>query len=695
MKNVFFCLLALFAFIGCSEEEDEWNSENGGEIVIPQPYPNDVIDSKLFDIINLDYPGLEKVKTHHEAGELYFAAQELLNYYRLRGNVSNPALSLLNVTASDDDRLKANYAMEQSRFFVNNFYEDEKTKKPYSLEKDGKIDWGFSPENASAEYQKQLHRHQWFVPQAKVYRSSGDEKYIRSWIKVYADWLAQNPIPTAGPNTTTWWQLQVATRVTDQTELFEYYKNSVHFTPEWFSVFLVNFARHADFLKQYRYESEGNILIAQANALAYAGTLFPELKNAESWLNEGFGILNEQVSKQFLNDGMHIELSLHYHISTLANYYNVMKLAEANGLQNKLPGNFNESLQKAAEAVMHFTFPNFFNSKSKEYCVPAFNDSWKSNWTRSVLTRNFKRYLEMFPGNESLRYMVSPQGGNAPATGPKLFANAGFYVLRNGWNESSTMLIHSNNAKTTEDNLKIYSHNQPDNGTFELYHNGRNFFPDTGVCSYTGTSAANQLRSWFRQTRVHNTLTLGGQNVKLADGKLLKSEEGSNELIVTQNDGYSNLSHRRAIFFVEKKFFVLIDEGIGTAEGTVNLNFNLLEGSNEEVVIDQADNGAHTAFADGNNLLVRTFSDSPISSTPFEGRIAYAVDGKYAARKAYSVDMEKTASAPARYITVLLPIEGATDLTTVKASFTKEYNPQGASIEVVVGEKTYTLSYKL
>lgn len=695
MKNVFFCLLALIAFTGCSGDEDEWNGENSGAIEIPQPYPNDVVDSRLFDIVNLDYPGLEKVKAHHASGELYFAAQELLNYYRLRSNVSNPALSLLNVTASEDDRLKADYAMNQYRFFVNNFYEDENTKKPYSLEKDGKIDWEFSPENASAEYQKQLHRHQWFIPQAKVYRSSGDEKYIRSWIKVYTDWLTQNPIPETGPNITTWWQLQVAARVADQTELFEYYKNSVHFTPQWLSVFLVNFARHADFLRQYRYESEGNILIAQANALAYAGTLFPELKNAEGWMNEGFGILNEQIGKQFLNDGMHIELSLHYHISTLANYYNVMKLAEANNLQSKLPANFSESLQKAAEVVMHFTFPSFFNNKSSEYCVPAFNDSWKSNWTRSVLTRNFKRYLEMFPANEGLHYMVSPQGGNTPGIRPKLFTNAGFYVLRNGWNESATMFIHSNNAQTTEDNLKLYSHNQPDNGTFELYHRGRNFFPDTGVCSYSGTAAANQLRSWFRQTRVHNTLTLNGKNITLADGKLLKSEEGNTELIVTQNSGYSNLTHRRAIFFVDKKFFVLVDEGTGTAEGTVNLNFNLLEGNEKEVVIDQTLNGAHTDFADGNNLLVRTFSDSSVSCVPFEGRIAYAVDGKFSMRKAYSVDLTKTTASPARYITVLLPVEGTTGNSAVEARFTKEYTPDGASVEVTVNGETYNLTYTL
>lgn len=42
--------------------------------------------------------------------------------------------------------------------------------------------------------------------------------------------------------------------------------------------FLVEFAEQADFLVDYPYESGGNILISQANALATAGTLMPEFK---------------------------------------------------------------------------------------------------------------------------------------------------------------------------------------------------------------------------------------------------------------------------------------------------------------------------------------------------------------------------------------------------------------------------------
>ena len=371
MKHCVYILSILLFFVCCTDDDQE-KSNGTGSGGSNSSKPNSVINTKLFDVINLNYPGLEKAKKFYEEDFHYDAAKAILDYYRLRTNVVNPNVSLINVTATEDDKLKANYAMDNNRFFVNNYYEDAATKKPYSLNKNGEIDWTFKPAGADDEYQKQLHRHQWFVPQAKVYRTTNDEKYIESWISVYKNWWSNNPMPESGTNNTTWWQLQVAERVVGQTQLFEYYKNSVNFTPEWFSEFMCHFADHADFLVKYPYSGAGNILISQANALAYAGVLFPEFKNAQTWMNTGYQTLEKEVKSQFLDDGMQYELDFSYHISAIADYYEIMKLAEANPAQTgNLPTNFSESLHKAAKVVMHFTFPNFFDTKVNNHCVPG------------------------------------------------------------------------------------------------------------------------------------------------------------------------------------------------------------------------------------------------------------------------------------------------------------------------------------
>jgi len=687
-------ILTAFVFFSCSKEIGP--DTVGGSGKTNPTKPNSVIDAAIFEQINLDYPGLEKAKVLYEADMLYDAVNAILDYYRLRTGISNPNISLLNVTATEDDKLKANYALDNNRFFVNNYYDDPDTKRPYSLTNAGVINWAFKPAGADDEYQKQLHRHQWFVPQAKVYRTSRDEKHIQSWIAVYKDWLKNNPMPQSGTNNTTWWQLQVAERVLGQTQLFDYYKNSVNFTPEWFSEFMVHFAEHADFLVKYPY-ADGNILISQASALAFAGVLFPEFKNAPTWRETGFQTLGTEVQKQFLDDGMHYELDFSYHISAIADFYEVMKLADANkAIVGNVAADFSQYLHKAAQVVMHFTYPNYFTNPTSgqyPYFVPGFNDTRQNSWTRSVLNRNFNRYNEMFPEDAELLYMATyGQRGTRPAITPKIFATSGSYVLRNGWDRQSTMFILSNNY--SDEAMPAWSHNQADNGTFELYHKGRNFFPDAGVYSYYTSNGSNADRLWYRQTKVHNTMTLNDNNITNGKGKpLAVVSTGPTEVIATENQGYSNLKHRRYVFFVNKTFFVLVDEGIGTATGTVNLNFNLCEGGDSEILINAANNGAHTAFADGNNMLIRTFGTGSLSTVLFDGKVSYA-PGVEANRKAYSVNMSKSDAQPVRYITVLYPGEQIGSIP-VSATFTQAFRDTGVDLQVVVDGTTYNLNCNL
>ena len=97
----------------------------------------------------------------------------------------------------------------------------------------------------------------------------------------------QAPSTRGSPDKFKWYQLQVSTRIMGQTELFEYFKSSPNFTSEWLSFFLIHFAEHADYLSQYQYAGGNNILLSQAVALVFAGTLFPELKNASQWQKTG------------------------------------------------------------------------------------------------------------------------------------------------------------------------------------------------------------------------------------------------------------------------------------------------------------------------------------------------------------------------------------------------------------------------
>ena len=179
-----------------------------------------------------------------------------------------------------------------------------------------------------------------------------------------------------------------------------------------------------------------------------------------------------------------------------------------------------------------------------------------------------------------------------------------------------------------------------------------------------------------------------------AAGKLLKADA---DVLVFENQGYDNLKHRRTVFYVDKSYFVLVDEGIGEATGDLHLNFNLCE-NKDNVVLDAEQKGAHTSFADNNNIVIRTFAEdnNSITCQEKEGRFSFsssANDG-YKERIAYSIDMNKADNKTARFATVILPIEKYTEEKEISVTF-GECTNNSISVNVTVAGETKTLSYTL
>ena len=71
--------------------------------------------------------------------------------------------------------------------------------------------------------------------------------------------------------------------------------------------------------------------------------------------------------------------------------------------------------------------------------------------------------------------------GKTPEELIQLYKDGGYYMLRSKWASDAMMMVVKNN-----NNPKNYVHCQPDNGTFSLYRDGRNFLPDAGFFTYGG-----------------------------------------------------------------------------------------------------------------------------------------------------------------------------------------------------------------
>lgn len=690
MKLCCFMLFALTLFFsGCSDAEKTWTPSNSGSEIHGTLEQNNSIDNRVFNLINLDYPGLEKVKTYYEKGESYLAVQELLNYFRMRTQVSNPLISLMNVNVPSGALKMADDALTY-RLYVKNYTDDTGQSYEFpridNVETEKKmIDWSYEP-NADGEFRSQLFRFKWVEGQGKAYRALDDEKYVESFIEIYTDFLAQYPTPTLdeipagsqdGGPLGAFGPLPVAERMDQIIDGFFYFMHSMNFTPKFLSTYITNLVDQVSFIKNHYYAGGNNIYVSQLYTITKAALLFPEFKVSEEWLNEGASKLGKEVSAQFLDDGMQYELDLGYHIGVVATFYNTMIIANANHKSDALPANYVDLMRKSTDVLMNLTYPN--------YSVDCFNDTRPRS--KNVITKNLKRYVEMFPENQEMKWLAyQGKQGQKPTHLTKAFPCSGYYVLRNGWDVESMMMVHSNNCNA-------HWHSQGDNGTFGLYRNGRQFLPDTGCYTYQNGS----LREWYRSAKQHNTMTLNDEAIKddNRNGKFLKLETINNtDILVTENQSYDNMKHRRAIFFVDKKFFVLIDEGIGTAQGKVSLNFHMCLGEDQEIVYDLDRNGAHTAFADKNNMIFRTFSGEAITAHSFTGQISEDID-KTVDRKSYEINYNKSADEVARFITVIMPNDAVEVNHDIAAKFVGSYTDNGAAVEVTVDGQVYSLNYSL
>ena len=628
---------------------------------------------EAFELINLDYPGLEKVKAACSRQKWEAAAQELLNYYRSRTGITHPDIDLKNLTISREEQKWADDALEHT-FFVHKGYQPS-----YNYGKD--INWEYWPVKDN-ELRWQLHRHKWFTPMGKAYRISGDEKYAKEWVHQYMDWVQKNPLVnmkqeefelvSAGEVKEdadnvyfAWRQLEVSNRLQDQTCQFLLFCSASAFTPEFLTEFIVNYHRHgAHLLKNY--SAEGNHLLFEAQRMVYAGVFFPELKDAAIWRESGINILNREIKKQVYNDGGQYELDPHYHLAAINIFCKALRMADCNGFRNEFPSEYLDTVKNMIAFYANICFPDYTN--------PCFSDAKLGDYQAELA--NYRDWLALFPDCDWIRYYATEGHEGAPF--PYLSHGAltsGFFTFRNGWKQDATVMVVKAGPKGEW-------HCQPDNGTFELWFNGKNLFPDTGAYVYAGSAEVMKLRNWFRQTRVHNTLTLDGRNLETTQSVTgLWQPEGKEQILVTENPGYIGLKHRRTVFFVDQAYFVIVDEATGNARGTVNLNYHFREG---EVNVDAEKNMVTTAYEGPSNVKLQCFPEKSASLRAEEGWRSTAYRQRVA-RTSVAFDTNKDDAEAVRYITVIYPVKDVAAYPVLEAKFlNKGYDEKGVEVEVSV-----------
>jgi heparan-sulfate lyase len=625
------------------------------------------ITKQSFEHLNLSYPGLEKVNKLYTAAQYEDAGKELLSYYRNRKTIKHPEFNV-----GDEARFRGKNIGEANQIKADNAllhkFQPQKGYGYYDYGAD--INWDFWPVKDN-EVRWQLHRVTWWQPMGMAYRSTGDEKYAKEWIFQFRDWAKKNPLGKSKENDSYAWRpLEVSERIQSLPGTFNLFVSSPNFTPAFLLEFLNLFNQQTDYIPK-NYSKEGNHLLFEAQRVLGSGSIFPELKQAAAWRKSGIDVLNREIKKQVYPDGMQWELSPTYHVATIDIFLRAYNSAKLAGAEKEFPESYIKTIENMVVATANMSFPDYNN--------PMFGDSWPVE--KASRMKAFAAWSKTFPANEEIKYFATDGAtGTLPNYLSHGLTTAGFYTFRNGWNGKSTVMI-----------LKASPpgefHAQPDNGTFELWVKGRNFTPDAGCYLYSGDAEVTKKRNWYRQTRVHSTLTVDNQNMVITKAQLNKWEPGKNiDVLTYTNPSYADLNHQRTVLFIDQKYFLIIDRAIGKATGNLGIHFQLKEDS--KPVFDKVKNKVYSTYADGNNLLIQSLNADKVSLNEEEGKVSYIYNQEMP-RPAFVYEMAKKDANTQQFLSIVYPYDGdkAPEIT-VKENAGNDFEKGMIDISVSIDGKT-------
>lgn len=586
---------------------------------------------RVLSLLNLEFPGLEKVKAAEQAKLYDVAEQELLAYFRRTRSAKEPVKAL-----GAQARLHADDALRH-------YFRGNRDVHP-PVFRGVRIDWtgrAFvdGKEIFDGEWYLQFQRLTWWPALAQAYSVTADERYVQEWRYELVRWAEELlPFSKATPGFVSR-GMETDGRCGAHDYVLPYMICSTNFDAKTLLYFLVSLHDQAEHITKV-YSGQGNHRLGELRRSFCNGVDFPEFKRSEGWINDALTLLPRMIDDDVYKDGMNKELVFSYHTMYIGIFLDAYNLFRQYGYEKRLPPTYYSKLLKMAEIYAMQSFPDF--------TICQFGDAWKAGDTGAF----FRRQLAPLAADITyFDYMASNgKKGAPPARRSAAYPESGFYFFRSAWSPDA-VFMPLKCGETAE------WHNQPDNGTFELFAYGRNLMTDSGCYLYGSTSPEEQRwRAWFRSTKVHQTLTLDNRDINCKPACLMWSETTNLVALVMENQSYAGLKHRRTVLFCDNRYFLIHDEASGGDAGTVRIHFQFAPCKAE--IQNQV---ARTCYKTGPNLLVKTFGlGKEIALEQEEGWISYTI-AKKEPRPAWSWKIAKEAGDDrVAFLTALVPSrEGA------------------------------------
>ncbi|MGL4453197.1 MAG: alginate lyase family protein [Sarcina sp.] len=551
----------------------------------------------MFEVLNLNYPGLENIKKQYNLGNIEEAKKQLLLYFKSRKSIKGytgfQKIKLREIVLNDyiDEFIEIK---KNSDKFLNGEisfdmkWDMERCKIPYFFENEFK--WDLIP-FGDEEWTYMLNRHKHWLNYGQSYIITENEVYAKAFVSELRDWILKNPI-TKNNKKLVWRTIEAGIRCKNWVKTFEYFISSDFFDLEILENFLVSLDNHMNYIIESSRNDRflSNWVILENHGLFIASMFFPELIKSDERIKFALKYIENALDMQILRDGMHWEQSFMYHNEMINCIIDMIIIAKRNNFDigKKIYRKLN-LMAKATESFMEpgFTQGNYGDSDKEDLkdilaiaSVVLNKETFKYGINKLPIENLFSLGID---GVDKFKGLKSKEKNYTSVAN----FDAGNYILRNGWNKDSTYTFFKCGSLGS-------GHGHYDLLHFHINYKSEDVIVDSGRYNY---SEDNKYRVLLKKAISHNTFTLDDEEFSIAKGSW-----GSNtvatvvkrphsfgivaDLVEGGHLGYINKGAfvNRKLIYVKNKFWIVSDEIFSNNSHKYKAYFNFNE---DKIILNQ------------------------------------------------------------------------------------------------------------
>ena len=422
-------------------------------------------------------------------------------------------------------------------------------------------------------------------PLVRAHALSGDERFPQAFWSAVEDWAQKSP-PMHGPL----WICgqECSLRILAWSFALHAFIHSPSTTSERVALLISMVAAHAWRIAQtvdYARSQRSNHLISEGVGLWTAGTLFPELREAQVWKNLGAHLLREALLDQITPEGVSQQHSFNYQRMIVHLLLWTVRLAEIHA------DPLGEEICERTQAALEFMRP-WVDEMSGFVPNYGSDDGSLIFPLTTCAYRDFRPMLQL--GGAVLNRSALRQG---PWDEAALWFGVNPAVTHRDRDKDEVVSISSCDEtgyfrlgdKTSWAMIRAGRYTrrpfQADQLHVDLWWQGLNLARDAGTYLYNGPAPWN---NGLAGTAVHNTVTIDGLDQMRrasrflwvdwaqASGRLYASSStAALDCFEGKHDGYRSLGveHRRTVRWLPDCGWVIVDDILGAGEHDVRLHW--------------------------------------------------------------------------------------------------------------------------